>query len=67
MLGGNVGLKDHLTIGDNVQIAARAGVMHDIPAGEIWSGIPAQPIRDHMRQISQLRKMVQKPKKEGQS
>jgi UDP-3-O-[3-hydroxymyristoyl] glucosamine N-acyltransferase len=62
-MGGNVGLADHLTIGDGASIAARAGVMHDIPAGEVWSGIPAMPIREHMRLVSATRKLIQKPKK----
>jgi len=62
-LGGNVGLADHLTIGDGASVAARAGVMHDIPAGEVWSGIPAMPIRDHMRMISAMRKLVASKKK----
>jgi UDP-3-O-[3-hydroxymyristoyl] glucosamine N-acyltransferase len=64
-MGGNVGLADHLTIGDNVMIAARAGVMHDIPDGEAWSGIPAMPIREHMRVINATRKLAQRPKKDA--
>lgn len=64
-MGGNVGLADHLNIGDNVMIAARAGVMHDIPAGEAWSGIPAMPIREHMRVINATRKLAQRPKKDS--
>lgn len=63
-MGGNVGLADHLKVGDGASIAARAGVMHDIPAGEVWSGIPAMPIREHMRLISTTRKLSQKPKKD---
>lgn len=63
-MGGNVGLADHLNIGDGVSIAARAGVMHDIPEGEVWSGIPAMPIREHMRIVSATRKLIQKPKKD---
>ena len=63
-MGGNVGLADHLNIGDNVMIAARAGVMHDIPAGEAWSGIPAMPIREHMRVINATRKLAAKPKRD---
>ncbi len=63
-MGGNVGLVDHLTIGDNVMIAARAGVMHDIPSGEAWSGIPAMPIREHMRIVNATRKLAQKPKRD---
>lgn len=63
-MGGNVGLADHLSVGDNAMVAARAGVMHDIPAGEAWSGIPAMPIREHMRVISATRKLAQRPKKD---
>ena len=64
IMGGNVGMVDHIVIGDNVQIAARAGVMHNIPAGEVWSGIPAQPIRDHMRMVAVTRKLARKNKTE---
>ena len=63
-MGGNVGLVDHVSVGDGASIAARAGVMHDIPAGEVWSGIPAMPIREHMRLVSATRKLIQKPKKD---
>ena len=61
-LGGNVGLADHINVGDGASVAARAGVMHDIPAGEVWSGIPAMPIREHMRLISATRKLIKKSK-----
>jgi len=63
-MGGNVGLADHISVGDGASIAARAGVMHNIPAGEVWSGIPAMPIREHMRMVSATRKLAQKPKKD---
>lgn len=59
MMGGAVGLADHLYIGDNVSIAARSGVMHDIPEGETWGGIPAQPIKRFMREVAYLRRTVQ--------
>lgn len=61
-MGGSVGLADHIKIGDGVSIAARSGVMHDIPAGEVWSGIPAMPIRDHMRMVSATRKLSKRSK-----
>lgn len=61
-LGGNVGLADHIHVGDGASIAAKSGVMHNIPAGEIWSGLPAMPIREHMRVVSATRKLIKKPK-----
>lgn len=62
LMGGSVGLADHIDVGDGAKIAARAGVMHNVPAGEMWSGIPAMPIRDHMRIISATKKLIQKKK-----
>ena len=59
--GGRVGLADHIIVGDGASLAANAGVMHDIPAGEMWSGIPAMPIREHMRMVSATRKLIKKP------
>jgi len=55
MLGGRVGIADHLTIGDRVQVAASSGLMYDIPAGERWAGMPAQPMRDFFRELSAIR------------
>lgn len=64
-IGGNVGLSDHVIIGDNAMIAAKSGVMHNIPAGEAWSGYPAMPLRDHMRMVSATRKLAKKPKRDS--
>ncbi len=58
MLGGRVGLSDHVTIGDGAQIAAASGVMNDIPAGERWAGVPAQPIKDFFREVAVIRNLV---------
>lgn len=55
MMGGRVGLADHITIGSGAQIAAAAGVMDNIPAGERWAGAPAVPMRDFFRQVSAIR------------
>jgi len=57
--GGRAGIADHLNIGDGAQVMAAAGLMHDIPAGETWGGIPAMPGRQWFRQVAWLNKISQ--------
>jgi UDP-3-O-[3-hydroxymyristoyl] glucosamine N-acyltransferase len=57
-IGGQAGLAGHLRIGAGAQIAASAGVMNDVPAGERWGGAPARPIRDLWKEVTLLKKMV---------
>jgi UDP-3-O-[3-hydroxymyristoyl] glucosamine N-acyltransferase len=57
--GGRAGIADHLNIGDGAQVMAAAGLMHDIPAGETWGGIPAVPGRQWFRQVAWLNKISQ--------
>jgi UDP-3-O-[3-hydroxymyristoyl] glucosamine N-acyltransferase len=57
-MGGSAGIADHLEIGAGAMVAARAGVMHDIPAGEAWAGAPAKPVRKFMREQAWLAKMA---------
>lgn len=67
LMGGGVGMADHLSVGNGARLAAYAGVMHDVPAGEMWSGVPALPIRDHMKIVAMTRRMAKpKPKSEPQ-
>ena len=58
MFGGRVGISDHVVIGAGARIGSNSAVMTDVPAGETWAGAPAQPIRQHMREIAQLRRMA---------
>jgi len=58
MFGGRVGLSDHIHIGKGATIGSNAAVMADVPAGETYAGAPAQPIRNHMREIAELRRLV---------
>lgn len=44
-IGANVLICQPVTIGDNAVIAAGAVVTKDIPAGEIWGGVPAKFIK----------------------
>src|SRR6185312_3807823 len=58
MLGGRVGIADHISIGAGAQVAASSGLMHDIPAGERWAGLPAQPTREFFRELSLIRSLA---------
>ena len=49
IFGGKAGIADHLTIGEGARVAAGAGVLQNIPAGETWSGYPARPLRQFLR------------------
>lgn len=51
VLAGQVGIGGHLKIGNRVMVGAKAGVMHDIPDGGKWLGVPAQPDRLIKRQM----------------
>ena len=63
--GGRAGVADHLTIGEGARIGAAAGVLRDVPAGETWSGFPARPVRQWMRETAWLSR--QASRKEGDS
>lgn len=58
MFGGQAGVGDHITIGKGARIAAGAGVLADVPAGEIWSGYPAKPLRQSLREAVWLAKQA---------
>ena len=58
--GGRAGIADHVMIGDRARVAAAAGVMKDIAPGELVAGLPAKPVRQHMREVAWLGKMAQR-------
>jgi UDP-3-O-[3-hydroxymyristoyl] glucosamine N-acyltransferase len=62
MFGGRAGIGDHITIGEGARVAGGAGVLADIPPGETWSGYPAKPLRQSLREAIWLAKQVTKTK-----
>ena len=58
VLGGSVGLAPHVTIGRGARVAARSGIMHDVPPGETWGGYPAKPRRQWMREVTTLARLA---------
>jgi UDP-3-O-[3-hydroxymyristoyl] glucosamine N-acyltransferase len=61
-LGGQAGVAGHLRIGKGARIAAQSGLMRDVPPGEEHMGSPAVPIRDYMRQVAALNRLIKKDK-----
>jgi UDP-3-O-[3-hydroxymyristoyl] glucosamine N-acyltransferase len=58
MFGAKAGVADYVTIGAGAQVMAAAGVMGDIPAGEIWGGAPAVRARTFWRQVAWVSRMA---------
>ncbi|HEY8190761.1 MAG TPA: UDP-3-O-(3-hydroxymyristoyl)glucosamine N-acyltransferase [Micavibrio sp.] len=63
VLAGQAGVAGHLTIGKGARIAAQSGIMKDVPAGAEMMGYPALPIRQFMRQVATLNRLIQKKEK----
>ena len=62
VLAGQVGVAGHLKIGMGARIAAQSGIMRDVPAGAEYFGTPAQPIKDQMKTIAALKRLIKKKK-----
>jgi UDP-3-O-[3-hydroxymyristoyl] glucosamine N-acyltransferase len=57
-VGGQVGISDHLTIGERARVGSSSGVMHNVPAGSTWVGVPARPTREFFREVATLRRLA---------
>lgn len=60
IVAGKSGIAGHLTIGRGAKIAGGSGVMRDVPPGAQVMGIPAIPIKRHLRQLTVLAKLADK-------
>jgi UDP-3-O-[3-hydroxymyristoyl] glucosamine N-acyltransferase len=58
MMGGQVGIADHIKVGTGARLAARSGVLADVPAGTTWSGYPARPGRQFLRDMVFLHQLA---------
>ena len=57
LIGGMASIGDHLHVGAGAKLAGCAQLMHDVPPGEAWAGIPAQPAKQFMRQVAATQKL----------
>lgn len=64
-MGGRVGIVDHRTIGAGATLGAGAGVFQDVPPGEVWSGLPAKPLRKWLREMAWLSRKAAGARDEG--
>ena len=55
--GGNSGVKEHCTIGDQANIGAKAAIIDDVPAQSTYHGVPAKPASEALRQLSMVKKL----------
>jgi len=56
-IGGQVGLAGHLKVGDRAVLAAKSGVISDIPEDSYYFGYPARPQREWMTMLAGLRRL----------
>ena len=57
MIGGQVGIAGHLTIGDNVKIAAQSGLTSNIKDNSVIMGSPAFNAGDYNRSYVYFKKL----------
>jgi UDP-3-O-[3-hydroxymyristoyl] glucosamine N-acyltransferase len=57
IMAGQVGVRDHVHIGDRAVLGSKAGVSNDVEAGAEMLGAPAAPIRQAKLQMAALAKL----------
>jgi UDP-3-O-[3-hydroxymyristoyl] glucosamine N-acyltransferase len=58
MIGGQVGVRDHVSVGDGVLLTARTSVYRNVPDGAIMAGeVPAMPHNLFLRAQSLFKKL----------
>ncbi|MFA6265407.1 MAG: UDP-3-O-(3-hydroxymyristoyl)glucosamine N-acyltransferase [Pseudolabrys sp.] len=57
-LGGQVGIVPNVVIGEGAMVAAGGGVGTDVPPGEKWGGTPAKPMKQWMRELRALNRLL---------
>lgn len=59
VVAGHAAVSDHIHLGKDAIVEGMAGVMNNVQDGEAVSGIPAKPVKEHMRTLVLLRRLPQ--------
>ncbi len=58
VIGGQVGVADHLKIGAGTYVASKSGVTRSLEAGKVYGGYPARPIEQWRREVGTLARLT---------
>lgn len=66
VLGGQVGIADHVRIGPGARLAARSAMVsgQKIEGGQDYGGVPAKPVREWLREIHAVRRLLRHRKQD---
>jgi UDP-3-O-[3-hydroxymyristoyl] glucosamine N-acyltransferase len=59
-IGGQSGVRGHVTVGMGAQVAAVSSVNDDLPAGGRYGGTPAKPAKQWFREVAAVRKLAER-------
>ncbi|TYC58616.1 UDP-3-O-(3-hydroxymyristoyl)glucosamine N-acyltransferase [Rhodobacterales bacterium] len=59
-IGGQTGVRGHVTIGMGAQVAAVSVVSEDLAAGGRYGGAPAKPVKQWFREVAAVRKLAER-------
>ncbi|MTI45964.1 UDP-3-O-(3-hydroxymyristoyl)glucosamine N-acyltransferase [Roseibium hamelinense] len=59
-IGGQTGVRGHVTIGMGAQVAAVSVVNTDLDAGGRYGGTPAKPVKQWFREVAAVRKLAER-------
>jgi UDP-3-O-[3-hydroxymyristoyl] glucosamine N-acyltransferase len=57
IIGGQVGISDHVDIGDNAMIGSQSGIAKSVLSGEVVSGTPSMPHRLWLKTSGLIKKL----------
>jgi UDP-3-O-[3-hydroxymyristoyl] glucosamine N-acyltransferase len=66
VLGGQVGIADHVRIGPGARLAARSAMVsgQQIEGSQDYGGVPAKPVREWLREIHAVSQLVRRRKRD---